>query len=424
MQTPVTGNRPVAIMNTMQPSSANASLLLVSRLLSGKAGPLQPIMDEIAGTLGLSAAGLIWPIPGKAQIQAIAGDHMEDDGTEWGPDLVTRLMVAGSTNEAFIDASDFRRALVPLPVDGRRNGVFWAIDPNGIAEEDLLTLTVVAQALLRHPAFVDKLGPSLDSTRISQRLNDAAQVAGKIAHDFDNVFTGVVGFGEMVQGLLEPGTVPHQYVSEIVAAGNRGIAFTSQLHQLSRSGIARPMPATVSQVLSREEQRLRKLPNLQAKLQFASPGELPPVAVDSAALQQVLGHLLDNAVEASPPGGAVRVAASLIELSSVEASDYLGAVTPGPYVEIRVADEGPVIRDDYRKKLFVEPFFTTKVRHRGLGLPVALRILTAHRGGARYEAGTGRGSIFHVVLPLCAARAPEPGAASLDITRIPGDQAS
>jgi signal transduction histidine kinase len=263
---------------------------------------------------------------------------------------------------------------------------------------------------VRQPAFVDLIGASRERLRISQRLHDASMVAGKIAHDFDNIFTGVVGFAEMVHSMLEPGSLQHQYVSEIVAAANRGIAFTAQLHQMSRSGAARMSSTSVSGVLGREEARLRKNANLDVKLQFASPNDLPPVAMDASALQQVLGNLLDNAVEASPPAGAVRVSASLIELSDEQAREFLGSASAGPFVELRIVDEGPGVREDHRKKLFVEPFFTTKVRHRGLGLPVALRVLTAHRGGVRYDA-PARGSAFHVVLPLAAARAPELGGA-------------
>jgi signal transduction histidine kinase len=179
---------------------------------------------------------------------------------------------------------------------------------------------------------------------------------------------------------------------------------------MSRCGSARPTPTAVSSVLGREEARLKKIANLNVKLQFASPSDLPPVAMDGGALQQVLGNILDNAVEASPAGGAIRVSAALIELSELEAREYLGAASAGPYVELRIADEGPGIRDDQRKRLFVEPFFTTKIRHRGLGLPVSLRVLIAHRGGVRIEVPS-RGSVFHVALPLAAARVPDRGSA-------------
>jgi signal transduction histidine kinase len=160
------------------------------------------------------------------------------------------------------------------------------------------------------------------------------------------------------------------------------------------------------------------------RLQFIVPPDLPAVAVDSGALQMAIANLLDNAVEASPPSGLVRVTASLIELSDLEAREFLGAAAAGPFIEICVGDEGPGIREDHRKRMFFEPLFTTKVRHRGLGLPVVYRIVQAHRGGIRFDTAPGRGSVFQMVLPLAAARAVEPGAARLEVTRTPGGNAT
>ncbi len=383
-------------------------LSLVSRLLAGNAGlgeKFEQTVAEVANTFELAEFGIRWPVPGTAQFQVIVGDST--DSMTWSSDSIERLMQAKSFEESWVDAEDGRRLFVPLLLEGRRNGAVWIRSHEPIDDETGRFLIVVVQSLIRLPSFQEKLGPPLDSLRITQRLQDAATIGGKIAHDFDNVFTGVVGFAEMVQGMLEPASLPHQYVSEIISAGNRGIAFTQQLHQLSRSATARPVPSSVSLMLNREEARLKKLP-LATRLQFAAANDLPPIAMDASALQQAVGHLLDNAVEASPPGGTVRVSATLIELSELEAREFLGAASAGSYVELRIADEGSGVREDHRKKLFVEPFFTTKVRHRGLGLAVVMRILTAHRGGVRHEPA-GRGSIFHVVLPLAAARSVNPG---------------
>ena len=120
--------------------------------------------------------------------------------------------------------------------------------------------------------------------------------------------------------------------------------------------------------------------------------DLPPVAVEAGTLQLILGNILDNAVEASPQRGSSGWKLRSIQLSESEARDYLGQVSAGPYVLVRISDEGPVIRDEYRRKMFVEPFFTTKVRHRGLGLSIVYRVLSAHRGGARVEAVSDRGT--------------------------------
>jgi signal transduction histidine kinase len=80
-------------------------------------------------------------------------------------------------------------------------------------------------------------------------------------------------------------------------------------------------------------------------------------------------------------------------------------------VEVRIADTGPGLTDDARRRMFVEPFFTTKFRHRGLSLAVVYRMLYAHRGGVQVDSQPGRGTTVRVVLPLAAARVPavEPG---------------
>ena len=407
-------------------ASSVARFQLLSRLLAGSKDSgerIEALLADVADTFQLEEAGLRWPVSGQWQVHCVAGKPDREPVAKWDSEVSNRLTAARSSDETIIDPQNDRRLLIPVFIEGRRNGVFWAVSSDGFQEEARQGLIVAAQCLSRHPAFVDRIGASCTQDRTVQRIQDAAQAAGKIAHDFDNIFTGVVGFAEMVLSLLEPGSTPHQYVSEINSAGIRGTQFTQQLHQLSRSGLCRPLPTTVSSILSREEIRLRKSAK-GVRLQFVSANDLPPVAVDAGSLQIALAHLLDNAIEASPATGLVRVTSALIELSDVEAREFLGAAAAGPFVEICVGDEGPGIRDEHRSKLFAEPFFTTKVRHRGLGLPVVYRILHAHRGGIRFESAPGRGSVFQMVLPLSAARFPETAAANPEVKRIPGGRAS
>lgn len=89
-----------------------------------------------------------------------------------------------------------------------------------------------------------------------------------------------------------------------------------------------------------------------------------------------------------------------------DALGFLGQVGPGAHIEITVQDAGPGIKPEHRAKLFAEPFFTTKVRHRGLGLAVVYRSLFAHRGGIRIDAAAppATGTGVRIVIPLAAAR--------------------
>ena len=391
----------------------------ISRILAGSPGDkLESVLADLVTAFDLNGAGLVWPALGRSHLTVTAGSSRV---CEWDSETSVRLASARSSDEVLADPSG-ARFLIPLVIENHRNGVFWAAPTNemGCQEEDRLGLVLAAQSVARHPALLSQVGAT-DQVRVVLRLQDAALASGKIAHDFDNIFTGVVGFAEMTLPKLAPNAVERQYVNEILAAGSRGIQFTQQLHQLSRAGIARPMPASVGSVLASEVARVRK--NANVWIDPTSVNDLPPVAVDSGSLQTVIGHLLDNAVEASPVGGTIRVTANLIELSDAEAREMLGGASAGPFVSVTIVDEGPGVKEEHRKKLFVEPFFTTKARHRGLGLPVVYRTLYAHRGGVRFETAPGR-TLFQVVLPLAAARAAGQSPAKTEVNRTPGGQAS
>jgi signal transduction histidine kinase len=104
------------------------------------------------------------------------------------------------------------------------------------------------------------------------------------------------------------------------------------------------------------------------------------------------------------------VSARAVELSARDAEGYLGRVSPGAYLEVAVQDRGAGIKPEVQRRLFVEPFHTTKVRHRGLGLAIVYRILYAHRAGVRIDPSPEPpGTLVRVVLPLAAARPPAVG---------------
>ena len=135
------------------------------------------------------------------------------------------------------------------------------------------------------------------------------------------------------------------------------------------------------------------------RFQIDAPSELPAAAMEGGGLQMLLGHLLDNAAEATPTDGLVKVTARLVELAPADLPDFLGRPSSGPHIEVRIVDPGPGLTDEARRRMFVEPFFTTKYRHRGLSLAVVYRMLYAHRGGVQADARTGQGTTIRVILP-------------------------
>lgn len=328
------------------------------------------MLTELCTAFGARNAGLRWPTDGPVWAQ------------ETGP------QPKGATQ-------------LNVPITGQAAGMLWV---DGARTEDGM-LQLAANALGASAVLKKWLGPAADQARIAQRLEDAAKVAGRVAHDLDNVFQGVTGFLALAADELVPGSPAHDNVREADTAARAGMRFCVQLHQLSRGGQARPLPASVPAAIGREVARLAK-DHAGVRIDVDAPNDLPAVAVEGTGLQMILGHLLDNAVEASPKDGKVTVVARLVELAPADLPGFLGRPAAGPHVEVRITDAGPGLTEEARRKMFVEPFFTTKFRHRGLSLAVVYRMLYAHRGGVQADARPGQGTILRVVFPLAAARVP------------------
>jgi signal transduction histidine kinase len=324
------------------------------------------------------------------------------------PDALRRIKGGEPTVMYSVPGTTGRAFAAVQPV-GRAAGVLWAEKALGQPwlDGERAYLGLVAKTVERSPALAAVVGPVVDPERLNQRLADVAVLAGRMAHDFDNLLQGIIGFSDLTLPLLQPGSQPATFVGEIGKVGQRGIQFTQQLHHLSRSGQVKPSPGSVALALAKEETRLRGAATA-ARIEKDLPPNLPPVAVEAGPLQMVLGHLLENAVEACTAGGVVRVTARAVELTDADARGYLGRAGVGGHLQVTVSDTGPGIKPEVRRRLFVEPFFTTKVRHRGLGLAVAYRVLCSHRGGIQLDPvpAPGTGTQARVVLPLAAARPP------------------
>lgn len=242
-------------------------------------------------------------------------------------------------------------------------------------------------------------------------MQDAGVISGRIAHAFDNVLTGILGFAELTLTQTEPRSSVRGFIEEVLRAAQNGVELTQQLHLFSRCALPTAGPATLAYVIEEEEARQRSLLEPATSLTVRIEPDLPPVAIDAGLLQQVLGHLLDNAREALTGPGSITLTARRAVLGQNATAGLLGQPRPGPCVEVVVADTGPGLDADTRRRLPHEPFFTTKPRHRGLGLPVVYRILHAHWGCFRLESAPGQGTTVRMFLPLAVDGTLHPAAA-------------
>ncbi len=390
------------------PSNLSTALAFVPNWWKETSDPaaFNALLIDWARAAGWRAAGFVWPVDMPVvRIAAQNGTSSEVLALE-APDAARRIK-AGEGSVLYPLPGTAGRVYAAVYFSGRPLGLVWAEKPAGQpwSDAERAYLVMTASMMERSPAVAAAVGPTIDPERLDQRLADAAVIAGRIAHDFDNILTGIIGFADLTMPLLPPQSQQAGFVSEMSKVGHRGIIFTQQLHQLSRSGQAKPGAGLLMPALMKEESRLRQLAT-GVQIEKDLPPNLPSVALDAVSLQTVLGHVMQNAVEACPPGGLVRIIVRSVDLTEAEARTFLGKVDRGVHLQIAIADTGSGIKPEVRRRLFADPFYTTKVRHRGLGLAVAYRILTAHRGGILLEPVPlpGTGTVARVVLPLAAAR--------------------
>src|SRR5262249_15253061 len=140
--------------------------------------------------------------------------------------------------------------------------------------------------------------PGLDQARLRERLLDAGTISGRIAHAFDNILTGILGFAELTLSQTGANSPHHPFLEEVLKAAQQGVLLTQQLHFFSRCAVPTVGPATLAYAAAEEEARFRPLLPPGVEFRVDVPADLPSIAMDAQLLRQVIGHLLDNAREA------------------------------------------------------------------------------------------------------------------------------
>jgi CheY-like chemotaxis protein len=239
------------------------------------------------------------------------------------------------------------------------------------------------------------------------KLESLGVLAGGLAHDFNNILTGIMGNASLVMETFEPGDANRALVEEIVNASERAADLTRQMLAFAGKGqfVIEPvdLSKTVEDITDLIQSSLPKGANLSLNLSR----ELPAVDGDPRQIQQLVLNLAINAGEAIEESGAVIVETGAIQLpEGLPAEPPFDALAPGWYAYAAVQDTGGGMDPAVRARIF-DPFFSTKFTGRGLGLAAAMGIVRTHRGAIRVESETGQGSRFEVLLPARATAAAE-----------------
>ena len=262
----------------------------------------------------------------------------------------------------------------------------------------------------------------------AQKLEAIGQLAGGVAHDFNNILTAILSHVELSldSARAELG-FEHSLVGsmeQIEGAAQRASALTRQLLAFSRRDVIRPQAVNLNEVLADLDKMLRRLITEDVVLDVVAAPRLPSVEADTGQLEQVIVNLVVNAVHAMPDGGRLTLETSTVTLEKDYAQSHAEARL-GPHVLLAISDTGSGMDAATLERIF-EPFFTTKAMGKGTGLGLATvhGIVKRSGGHIMVYSEPGLGTMFKVYLPVTEAapvdRAPnsEPDAMQHDHATI------
>ncbi|HVH97246.1 MAG TPA: PAS domain S-box protein [Enhygromyxa sp.] len=235
----------------------------------------------------------------------------------------------------------------------------------------------------------------------AQKLESIGRLAGGVAHDFNNMLSAILGFGDLALMMLPNHSMARDYVAEMVRAGERASELTKQLLAFSRKQVLQPRIVDPVLVVHRLEPLLRRLSGEAVDLQLAL-ATTAAIRADASQLEQAIVNLVVNARDAMPDGGVLTLETANVDFDSAYVASHADA-NIGPHVMIAVSDTGVGMDAVTRARAF-EPFFTTKGPGEGTGLGLAsvYGIVKQSGGWVWLYSEPGRGTTFKLYFPAAS----------------------
>jgi signal transduction histidine kinase len=236
---------------------------------------------------------------------------------------------------------------------------------------------------------------------IAKKRESLGTMAGGIAHQFNNLLTGVLGYIELARDSLPPASAASNHLREAEGSALRASELSRAMLVYLGQGVRQRKRLDVDRLVQEHLPVIRtELPG-NVRLEIDVPSGGPAVFMDPADFRQVLSTLCTNAWEAiGESEGVVRISVSAVrDAAEIPGSRYAtGSVSSGPWACLKVADTGAGMDRETMDRIF-DPFFSTKFPGRGLGLPVVQGIVRHYGGAIHVQSHPGQGTMVSVLFP-------------------------
>ncbi len=289
--------------------------------------------------------------------------------------------------------------------------------------EEPVSLGLAGVRGLGEAAVLLSLSDSTEETKLKRQVAQATkmqavgQLAGGVAHDFNNVLTAIIGYCDLMLLRHTPGDSDYDDIQQIRANSNRAASLTRQLLAFSRQQTLRPVVLQLPDVISEVSQLLKRLLGQSIEFNVRHDRDLGPVRADPQQLEQVIVNLAVNArdaIQANPKTGGkgeLSFATRRVSARHIVQMDS-DIIPPADYTVMIVEDNGGGIPQDKLGKIF-EPFFTTKEQGKGTGLGLSTVYgIIKQSGGFIFadnipgDDGRTKGARFTIYLPVHSGKVP------------------
>jgi len=246
-----------------------------------------------------------------------------------------------------------------------------------------------------------------EQLRQSQKMESVGTLAGGVAHDFNNILTAIIGYGQLAIMKMEPDNPYRQNIEHMLAAADKAAYLTQGLLSFSRIQMSNRKQVDLNELMKKTEKFLSRVIGEDIEFKMKLHENSIVVSADPNQIEQVLMNLATNARDAMPRGGVLTITTGQLRLDE-EFSKRHGYGKPGSYGLITFSDSGIGMAEETRQRIF-EPFFTTKEvgKGTGLGLAIIYGIIKQHEGFIDVYSEPGEGATFRIYLPLIGSAVKE-----------------
>lgn len=234
----------------------------------------------------------------------------------------------------------------------------------------------------------------------SQKMEAIGQLAGGVAHDFNNILTAIIGYGNLLEMEMTEDDPLRTYVEQILNSSEKAANLTQSLLTFSRKQAVTLKHHDVNDIINGVEKLLNRLLSEEIDLKISAPSQNIVILADITQINQVLINLATNASDAMPSGGTLSIEVKCVNMNE-SIFDAKDSGKTARYAMISVSDSGTGMDEKTREHIF-EPFFTTKEvgKGTGLGLSIVYGIIKQHNGFISTYSAPDMGTTFNIYLPV------------------------